>query len=496
MTKIIKISILIFILVLLSLFISKGLPWKNNTTSDQIENTISSKPNIIYILADDLGYGDLGSYGQKTIRTPTLDKMAENGIRFTQHYAGSSVCAPSRCALMTGRCVGRAKVRGNFETGKYGFGAGLELSENDFTVAEMLKKADYHTAIIGKWGLGVAGTTGEPNKKGFDESYGFLNQGHAHYQFPDYLFRNGKKEIIAENQNGKRNKYSNDIFTNEALKYLEKNRKKPFFLYLPYTTPHAELLVPNDSIFNSYKGKFKEIPFKINNQGGDKSGFGAYQSQEYPMAAYAASITHLDKSIGRILKKLQELGIEDNTIIMFSSDNGSHKEGGANPAFFNSSGGLRGSKRDLYEGGIRVPFIVQWKNHIKPKSESKHISVFWDVLPTLADIVNIDLTDIQTEGISFLPTLLNQNQKQNEHNYLYWEFHEGPTTVQAIRKGNWKAVRHDPAKQTELYNLSKDVSEQKNIASQNHQIVSEMKQIFQIARTPHPIWHIKSSKKP
>jgi arylsulfatase A len=254
----------------------------------------STKPNIIYILADDLGYGDLGCYGQKLIRTPNLDKMASEGIRFINHYAGSSVCAPSRCALMTGRCLGRARVRGNYESGPNGFGAGLELTENDQTVAEILKQANYKTAIIGKWGLGVEGTTGEPSKKGFDYSYGFLNQGHAHYQFPDYLFRNGKKEIVASNQNGKKGAYSNEIFTNEAVTFIEKNKSNQFFLYIPYTTPHAELLVPDDDIYKSYLGKFEEKPFVASNQGGSKTGFGAYGSQKAPMAAYAASVTNLD----------------------------------------------------------------------------------------------------------------------------------------------------------------------------------------------------------
>jgi arylsulfatase A len=475
--------------VLLALF---SFMFNSNSQNEKLLKP--SKPNIIYILADDLGYGDLGCYGQKMIQTPNLDQMAADGIKFTNHYAGSSVCAPSRCALMTGRCIGRARVRGNYETGTHGFGAGLELTQDDLTVAEILKKANYNTAIIGKWGLGVEGTSGEPNKKGFDYSYGFLNQGHAHYQFPDYLFRNGKKESIDANTNGKKEAFSNDIFTNEALTYIEKNKEKPFFLYLPFTTPHAELLVPDDEIFRSYKGKFKEKPFIGSKQGGDKSGFGAYGTQEHPMAAYAASITHLDKCVGQILQKLKDLGIEENTIIMFSSDNGSHKEGGANPDFFNSSGGLRGAKRDLYEGGIRVPFIVRWKKHIQPKSISDHVSVFWDLLPTLADLSKTDLSDIQTEGISFLPTLLNQSQKQAQHNYLYWEFHENPSTEQAVRMGKWKAVRHSPTEKIELYDVTKDLSETKNIASQKPEVIEEIAQILNIARTPHPIWSIKTKQ--
>ncbi len=454
----------------------------------------STKPNIIYILADDLGYGDLGCYGQKLIRTPNLDKMASEGIRFINHYAGSSVCAPSRCALMTGRCLGRARVRGNYESGPNGFGAGLELTGNDQTVAEILKQAKYKTAIIGKWGLGVEGTTGEPSKKGFDYSYGFLNQGHAHYQFPDYLFRNGKKEVVASNQNGKKGAYSNEIFTNEAVTFIEKNKSNPFFLYIPYTTPHAELLVPDDDIYKSYLGKFEEKPFVASNQGGSKTGFGAYGSQKAPMAAYAASVTNLDRCVGQILKKLKDLGIEENTIVMFSSDNGSHKEGGANPAFFNSSGGLRGAKRDLYEGGIRVPFIVKWKNQIQPQRVSDHVSVFWDLLPTLADISKTDLSDIQTEGVSFLPTLLNQSLKQAQHNYLYWEFHENPSTEQAVRMGKWKAIRHTPDEELELYDLTDDPSEKTNLAAQKQDVVNEIAQILKIARTPHPIWEVKNKK--
>lgn len=452
------------------------------------------RPNIIYILADDLGYGDIGCYGQEVIPTPALDRMAAEGMMFTQHYAGAPVCAPSRVSLMTGLHTGHSYVRGNYETGKYGFGGQLELRPEDVTVAELLKNEGYKTAVIGKWGMGMDGSSGEPNKKGFDYSYGYLNQAHAHWHFPDYLFRNGKKEPVESNAHGKRAYFSNDIFTDDALRFIQETKDEPFFLYLAYVVPHAELLVPDDSVFARFKGKFEEVPFVAGHQGSNGiDSLGYYHSQAYPKAAYATMITRLDRDIGKILQQLKQLGLDENTIVMFSSDNGPHREGGADPEYFNSNGSLRGCKRDLYEGGIRVPFIVRWPGTIKPGQVSHHVSAFWDIFPTFADLAGIEVSDLKTDGYSLVPTFLGDTLRQEKHPYLYWEFHERKYSDQAVRKGKWKAVRHDPDGPIELYDLSTDPAEQVNVAAENEAIVNEMKTIMESARTENPYWSLKRS---
>ena len=417
-------------------------------------------------------------------------------MRFTQHYTGAPVCAPSRAILMTGRDAGHCRVRGNYEAGKHGFGAGLELRDEDVTIGEVLKKRGYATAVIGKWGMGVEGTTGEPTKQGFDYHFGFLNQGHAHYQFPDYLFRNGKRVDIVENQNDGRKAYSNNLFTDEAKQYIEQNKTQPFFLYLAYTTPHAELLVPDDTIFQSYKGKFDEKPYILNKQGGNskQDNYGAYNSQTHPMAAYAASITHLDNCIGQLIAHLKERGLYENTLIIFSSDNGAAKEGGANPDYFKSSGIYRGRKRDIYEGGIRVPMIVGGWSKVQKGVESKHISSFQDIMTTLAEVSGKKLEKAQnTEGVSFYPTLIGKLKKQKKHDYLYWEFHENKTSDQAILLNNWKGIRHDPNGKLELYNLNNDPSETTDVADKNPSIVQQIETLMKTAREPHDIWQLKTA---
>jgi arylsulfatase A-like enzyme len=454
-----------------------------------------SKPNIIYILADDLGYGDVGCYGQKVIQTPNIDQMAKNGIRFTRHYAGAPVCAPSRAVLMTGRDMGHVWVRGNYEDGPHGFGAGLALRNEDVTIAEVLKERGYATGLVGKWGLGVAGTSGEPHKQGFDYSYGFLNQAHAHTHYPDYLFRNGKRIEIEENKNGHRQAYSNQLFTSEAIGFIQDHQSKPFFLYLAYTTPHAELLVPEDSIFNSYKGRFKETPY-VQTDGGKRHGstFTTYNSQPYPNAAYAASISHLDQCIGKILAYLKKNGLYENTVVIFASDNGPANEGGADPAYFNSSGSLKGKKRDVYEGGIRVPFIAQWPARIKGNTITDFVSGFQDMMPTLAQIAGAPLNNtIKTEGISLVPALTNNNTAQRNHKYLYWEFHENKTSNQAILSGKWKGVRSAPNKPLELYNLDVDPGEQNDVAAANKEVVKRLEGLLKKARTSHPLWPLKQN---
>lgn len=451
----------------------------------------TSKPNIIYILADDLGYGDLSSYGQRHFSTPTLDSLAKHGLKFTQHYAGAPVCAPSRAALMTGRDIGHGWIRGNYEKGPLGLGAGLPLRTEDVTIAEVLKKAAYHTAIIGKWGLGMDGTTGHPNKQGFDDFYGYLNQAHAHDHYPEYLYRNANKIPIPENAKRQKQKFSSDLFTSEAIAFIERQQlDQPFFLYLAYITPHAEMVVPDDDLFKSFKGKFMETSY-VGKDYGKTSGVGGYESSTHPTAAYATMVVRLDRDIARIMQKLKEKGLDKNTVIMFSSDNGPHREGGANPETLNSTAGLRGAKRDVYEGGIRVPFIVSGSG-IKKGVTSDHISSFSDILPTLAAYagVNLQQNNIKTEGLSLVPVLSGELKHQQAHDYLYWEFHEGEQPVQALRKGKWKAVLYSRSSRLELYNLETDPAERNNVADTFPELVLAFRAQFKSVRTVNPYWHI------
>jgi arylsulfatase A-like enzyme len=443
----------------------------------------TKQPNIIFILADDLGYGDLGCFGQKIIQTPNIDRMAAEGMIFTDHYAGSTVCAPSRCCLMTGLHSGHALVRGN---------ARVPLRPSDVTVAELLKKAGYSTGIIGKWGLGEPESTGIPNKQGFDYWFGYLNQRHAHNYYPKYLWRN-EQEVVLENEVNhvidgrdrtpggvatKRIEYSHDLFAEEALRFVQKNKDKTFFLYLAFTIPHAN---------NEAGNKGMEVP-----------SHGLYSNRDWPepQKGHAAMITRMDGDIGRLMAELKKLGLDEDTFVFFSSDNGPHKEGGADPAFFNSSGPLRGYKRALYEGGIRVPTIARWPGKIKAGSVTGHISAFWDFLPTCCDLAGIK-TPEGIDGISMLPTLLGQTTKQKKHEFLYWEFHEQGKR-QAVRMGDWKGVRQNIAKNPnapiELYYLKTDIAEQHNVAKQHPQIIAKMEDIMSSARTPSKHWQMPGEK--
>ena len=437
----------------------------------------AKRPNIIFILTDDLGYGDLGCFGQKTIRTPNIDRLAAEGMRFTDHYAGSTVCAPSRCCLMTGLHSGHSLVRGN---------ARVPLRPSDVTVAELLKQAGYTTGIIGKWGLGEADSTGIPNRQGFDYWFGYLNQRHAHNYYPKYLWRNEQK-VELENEVShiiggrdrtpggvatKRVEYSHDLFAEEALRFVEKNKDNNFFLYLALTIPHAN---------NEAGNKGMEVP-----------SHGPYTNKDWPepQKGHAAMITRMDGDIGRLMAKLKTLGLDESTFVLFSSDNGPHKEGGADPAFFKSSGPLRGYKRALYEGGIRVPTIARWPGKIKAGTVTDHISAFWDFLPTCCDLAGIN-TPEGIDGISMLPTLLGQNAKQKKHEFLYWEFHEQGKR-QAVRMGDWKGIRQNVAKNPngpiELYYLKNDISEQNNVANRHPQIVAKIEDLMRSARTPSENW--------
>jgi arylsulfatase A len=360
-----------------------------NESTDPIANR-AERPNIVFILADDLGYGDLGCYGQKEIKTSNLDRMAADGMRFTQHYAGSTVCAPSRCVLMTGLHTGHAAVRGNREIkpeGQY------PIAAETITVAKVLKRAGYITAVVGKWGLGGPGSSGVPNKQGFDHWFGYLCQRKAHSYYPEYLWKNGKKVILEKNKAGKKGTYSHDLFTTEAMDFIRQNKNRRFFLYLPYTIPHTRYEIPSTE-------PYSDRP---------------WTKQE---KVYAAMITRMDRDIGRIMNLLKKLNIDEKTIVFFSSDNGAaqRREGR-----FDSSGLLRGRKRDMYEGGIRVPMLARWPGKIKPASVTGHISAFWDFLPTCAELAGISAPK-NIDGISMVPTLLGQDDRQKSHKFLYWEF--------------------------------------------------------------------------
>ncbi len=429
----------------------------------------SDRPNIIFVMADDLGYGDLGCYGQQKIRTPHLDRMAAEGIRFTQFYAGSTVCAPSRSCLMTGQHTGHTLVRGNSPR--------LPLRPEEVTVAKVLKQAGYTTGIIGKWGLGEPETTGIPNLQGFDEWFGYLNQKNAHNYYPMYLWKNQQKFPLEGNVADKgvatqRALYSHDLFTTEALNFIERHQSRPFFLYLPYTIPHAN---------NEAKAKGMEVPSDA-----------PYTDEPWPQAQknHAAMITRLDRDMGRLFEKLDTLGIDDKTVVFFTSDNGPHKEGGADPNFFTSSGPLRGYKRALYEGGIRVPMIARWPGKIRPGRTSDHICALWDVLPTAADLADTPSPD-NIDGISMLPSLL--GGQQETHEFLYWEFHERGGK-QAVRMGDWKAVRLKPGEPLELYNLKTDLGETDNLAAKHPNIVATFEACLAGARTESPWWPKRNGK--
>lgn len=451
-------------------------------TSKENEVKVQKKPNIIYILADDLGIGDLGVYGQKKISTPNIDALAKNGIKFTQHYSGAAVCAPSRSSLMTGQHTGHTPIRGNKEL--KGIGGQQPLPANSITIAEMLKEVGYTTGMFGKWGLGFG--EGDPNKQGFDEFYGYNDQKLAHRYYPAYLNHNQEIDSLEGNDWTQTEIYAQDKIQEKTIEFIETNKDKPFFAYVPLVLPHAELISPKDSILQKYIGKFDEVPYKDHPYSSD---YGPnmieykYCTQEIPYAVFASMVDRMDVYVGQIVEKVKELGLEDNTIIMFTSDNGAHDAGGANPAYFNSTAGLRGIKRDLYEGGIRAPFIASWPGKIKEGTVTNHVSAFWDVMPTLAEIVGVK-TPKQSDGISFLPTLLS-TKGQKEHEYLYWEYNiKGGR--KAVRLGKWKGVIYkvtNKKSKLELYDLDADFGETMNVADENPDIVAKMKEIMASART-------------
>ena len=444
------------------------------------------KPNIVYILADDLGYAEVGCYGQKKIKTPNIDKLATQGMKFTQHYSGNPVCAPSRCTLLTGLHTGHAQIRGNRQVGgregwKLGSTTGGQwpLEAGTVTLGKILQDADYVTGAFGKWGLGMVGTTGDPQKQGFDHFYGYICQRQAHTYYPNHLWRDGEVEKIPGNEGGKEAVYSHDLIADEALNFIKKYKDKPFFCYVPFAIPHVSIQVPADSM-NEYKGKWEETPFESK---------GMYFPQKNPRAGYAAMITRMDGDVGRIMKLLKELGLDNDTLIIFTSDNGPTFNGGSDSKFFESAGPLRGLKASVYEGGIRVPFIAKWPGRIEASSVSDHISAMWDVLPTCCDAIDTK-TPGNIDGVSMLPELLGQPKKQKQHEYLYWELGR----QQAIRMGDLKAVRKNQGK-VELYDLKNDIGEKNDIAKENPDLVAKMEELFETARTESEIFPLPKPKK-
>jgi uncharacterized sulfatase len=460
----------------------------------------AEKPNLIFILADDLGYGDLGCYGQEKILTPHLDQMAAEGMRFTDFYAGSTVCAPSRCVLMTGKDTGHCWVRGNSKDP-----LPQTLPPQEITVAEVMQDAGYRTALFGKWGLGELGSTGHPNDQGFDEFFGYLNQRHAHNYFPEFLIHN--KEIVPlrnvtdpawtkeQKERGfpddgagwalpdKRIDYTHDLIVDRAMGWLDQNHQQPFFLFLPFTIPHAN----NEGTRGTADGQ--EI-----------SDHGIYSDKPWPAPdkGQAAMITHMDADIGRLLERLQQFGIDENTLVIFSSDNGHHKEGGNDPELFDANGPLRGMKRALYEGGIRVPTIARWPGTIAAGKVSDHRAYFGDLLATAADLAGQPGSVPEgTQSISFLPTLKGDEADQKQHSHLYWEFYEQGSR-QAVRfgsDGKWKAIRQPMLTgKVELYDLSQDLGEENDLAESNPDLVAEAVALMESSHQPDPKWQVPVAK--
>ncbi len=444
------------------------------------------QPNVVFILADDLGWGDLSCYGQELFSTPNIDALAGRGIRFTQCYSGTTVSAPSRSCLVTGTHSGHTYIRGNKKVPPEGQ---FPLPEDSQTIFRDFKAAGYTTGAFGKWGLGPIASTGDPNEQGVDKFYGYNCQTLAHSYYPDHLWDNREKVILKDNVDEipyGEGTYSADLIHSEALKFMEASVKegKPFFMWYPTTIPHAELIVPQDSILASFVGKYPETPYKGEDQGHPRFRTGGYCSQGYPHATFAAMVTRLDMYVGEIVAKLKELGVYDDTIIIFSSDNGPHLEGGADPDFFNSNGPWRGYKRDLYEGGIRVPMIVQWPGHIAEGQQTDFMCSFWDMMPTFRNILDGEERE-DMDGISLLP-LLEGRKGQREHSELYFEFAE--RSSQAARKGPWKLIRLDiegPGDHYELYNLDSDPSETTDLAASEPQKVEELKAIMAESHIPN-----------
>ncbi len=445
-------------------------------------------PNVIYILTDDMGYGDVGCFGQKTLQTPHIDQLAQEGMRFTQHYAGATVCSPSRAALMTGLHTGHTPIRGNKPDGQL-------LPDSVTTLAEVFKQAGYRTGFFGKWGIGHPPPPDDPARNGFDEAYGYINMWHAHNCFPEFLYQNGEKVILPGNKlpnpnpwletrpegtgvSAEKVTYAPEQFRQRALQFIETNQNQPFFLYLALNIPHANNEGEDDGM---------EVP-----------DFGQYADRDWPKQekGFAAMMDLIDATVGDIQSKLKDLGLDENTLVIFTSDNGPHEEGGHQADFFDSNGPLRGTKRDLYEGGVRIPMIARWTGTIPAGTRSDHLSAFWDMVPTACELTGQTVPQ-GLDGISMLPTFLGESEKQIQHDYLYWEFYELGGR-QAVRQGPWKLVKlnvrdKDRLVITELYNLDQDLAETHNLAEENPQKVAELEALIEDAHRPLPLLSLFSN---
>lgn len=420
-------------------------------------------PNVIFIMADDLGYGHLGSYGQTRIETPHLDRMAAEGMRFTQYYAGSTVCAPSRSVLMTGLHTGHTSVRDN--------SGAVPLLDEDITLAERLRPLGYKTALYGKWGLGDVGSAGVPWQQGFDEFFGYLHQVHAHYYYPAFLWHKAEKVAFPENADDRKGRYAHDAIMDEALAWLERNHERPFFLYLPVTIPHTELQAPEDALA-AYAGRFPEpTPFV---------GTHHLAPQPRPRTALAAMISRLDRDVGRLLALLRRLGLAEDTVVFFTSDNGASDDM-SDATFFAANGPLRGHKRELYEGGIRVPLIVWGPSRIPKGRVSAHVFAAWDVLPTLVDLAGGEVP-VGIDGVSVLPTLTGGTQA--EMPFLYWEAGGERKLAQAVRHGSWKGLRVEPGAPLRLFDLRVDLAEAHDVSAQHPEVVETLESFLRQARRP------------
>ncbi len=443
----------------------------------------AERPNIVYILADDLGYGDLGCYGQKTLSTPNLDQMAAEGLKFTRHYSGSTVCAPSRCVLLTGLHTGNCAIRGNGEG---------ELPAETVTVAKLLKDAGYRTGCVGKWGIGNPPPLNDPERMGFDHFFGYVNMFHAHNFYPEFLYRNGERvplrnvtlpEWKVEDRIDGGSKegtgvasikidYAPDFITEEALQFIDDNQDSPFFLYYAMNVPHT-----NNEGGRPPQSDGMEVP--------DYGEF-ADESWPNPEKGFASMIRNLDRDIGRVLDRLKQYGIAENTLVIFSSDNGPHQEGGHQMEFFDSNGELRGMKRDLYEGGVRVPTIAWWPGTIAPGTETNHLSGFQDILPTFVELAGADPAP-RTDGISFLPTLIGAGE-QEEHHHLYWEFLEQGGKRAILTNEGWKLVQLNTQRPdetvTELYQIEEDPAEEKDLFEDHPDKVRQLLELLEQSHTP------------
>lgn len=450
------------------------------------EEQMSELPNIVFILADDLGYGDLSFLGQKKFDTPNIDRLAEEGLFFSQMYSGSTVCAPSRSAFVSGQHTGHTFIRGNKEVqpeGQY------PIPDSIYTIFQFFRDRGYATGAFGKWGLGYPGSEGDPMNQGVEEFYGFNCQRLGHNYYPYYLWDNAEKIELTGNQGQGEEEYAPYLIQEKALEFIRKNKEGPFFLFRPTIIPHAELKAPSN-VLADFIARFPEdTPYKGIDEGPNYK-LGGYGSQAHPHAAFAAMIHILDHQVGQIVKLLDDLGIRENTLIVFSSDNGPHLEGGADPDFFDSNGPFRGYKRDLYEGGIRVPTIFNWPGTIDPGTTDQ-LSAFWDLYPTFADVTETRMNEMSGDGVSLYPTLIGKSDQQNQHDYLYWEFHEAGGRL-AVRQADFKLIYYNIKKpderQIELYNIAEDPGETNDLSEQFPEKVEALKEIAEQARVPSEIF--------